>query len=512
MRAKNSMKNIKINLIFNLSTTILGFVSRTIFIRYLGATLMGFNGLIVGIIGVLNVAELGIGLAISYELYKPLLDQNYEKINEVMVIFKRLYSYIGIAVLLMGIAFMPFLGRLTKNQVPYGQSVFYFLILLIATAGTYFFSYKQTLIIADQKSYIVQNVLGISNIVKLLIQMFVMLTFKSYFGWLLISLIFTLGGNIYASYKVKKYYGNKVTFKSKEKTKDIMLRNKNLKKNIFNIFFHKLGEVAIYQTDPIVIAAFASLKEIAIYANYTMITTAISTILESIFNAITASVGNLIVSESNEKIYEVFKETRFMINSIGIIICFSLFMTIDKFITIWVGGQFLFNITIVIVIIFNFYINIMRNIFDIYKSCYGLYWDIWAPVVEGVLNLVLSIVLSFKFGIIGVFIGTLISNIAIVIIWKPYVVYKYGLKVNPLKYYGWFIINTILYGVVSFILYKFINKIDLMMFSTNGILNFLFTGFLSFGLMSLIILIFNFKNPSLKKLIFRMKALLLKKI
>ncbi|MGL5616053.1 MAG: lipopolysaccharide biosynthesis protein [Sarcina sp.] len=512
MRAKNSLKNAKINLIFTLVTTILGFISRTIFIDYLGSTLLGFNTLIVGVIGVLNVAELGIGVAVSYELYKPLVDENYEKINEIMVIFKRIYSYIGIAILVMGLIFLPFLKGLIKNEIPYNQAVIYFLILLIGTAGTYFFSYKQVLINADQKSYIVQEALGISNIIKSLFQIFVMVVFRSYLAWLIIFLVFSLGGNIYASYKTQKYYGDKISFKSKEKTTVIMRRNVSLKKNIFNIFFHKLGEIVIFQTDPIVISAFATLKETAIYANYTMVITALTTILGTIFNAMTASVGNLIASESNERAYEVFKEIRFMINTIGIIICFSLFMTVDKFISIWVGQQYLFSTPIVLIIIFNLYVQLTRNAIGTYKGCYGIYWDIWAPVIEGLINLVLSIGLSYKFGIIGVFIGTLASNIAIILIWQPYTVYKYGFKKNPLKYYLWFIGTTILYGAISIGLYELINKIDSLIFVSNGIINFLFTGFISVIFMSLIIFILNFRNPSLRKLILRVKSIILKRI
>lgn len=512
MRAKNSLKNAKINLIFTLITTILGFISRTIFIEYLGSTLLGFNTLIVGVIGVLNVAELGIGVAISYELYKPLVDENYEKINEIMVIFKRIYSYIGIAVLVMGIIFIPFLKGLIKNEVPYDQAIFYFLILLIATAGTYFFSYKQVLINADQKSYIVQQALGMSNIVKTLLQIIVMVLFRSYLAWLIIFLVFSLGGNVYASYKTQKHYGNKISFKSKEKTKDIMARNISLKKNIFNIFFHKLGEIVIFQTDPIVISAFATLKETAIYANYTMVITALTTILGAIFNSMTASVGNLIASEGDEKAYEVFKEIRFIINTVGIIISFSLFMTVDKFISIWVGNEYLFSTPIVLIIIFNLYVQLTRDAIGNFKSCYGIYWDIWAPVVEGLINLVLSIGLSFKFGIIGVFIGTLVSNIVIILMWQPYTVYKYGFKKNPFKYYIWLLGTIILYGGISVGLYKLINKIDSLIFLSNGIIDFLFTGIISVAFMSLVILILNFRNPSLKKLIVRVKYIVLKRI
>lgn len=511
MRTQNSLKNAKVNLIFNLIVTFLGFISRTVFVEYLGGTILGFNTLIVGVIGILNVAELGIGVAVNYELYKPLVDKDYKKINEIMVIFKRLYSYIGTGVFVLGLIFMPFLNHLTKGEVPYHKALLYFFILLVATAGTYFFSYKQTLVNADQKSYVVQSIIGISNIAKALIQIAAMIYLKSYLAWLIVGLIFSLGGNAYASYKVKKMYGANVSFKSEESTKVIMKRNKSLTRNILNMFFHKFGEIVIYQTDPIVIAAFANLKEIAIYANYTLIMNALNTMLYSVFNSITASIGNLVASESTEKIVNVFKEMRFMIHSVAVVICFSLFMTIDKFIDVWLGKDYIFATGIVLVLILNFYVQIIRAVIGNFKNSYGIYWDVWAPVAEGVINLIFSVGLAYKFGVIGVFIGTLISNIIIIVIWQPYTVYKYGFKINPMKYYGWFVGNIGLYGAISVGLYYLIGKMDKLIFTSDGILNFLVTGFVSFGAMSLIVVILNFRNDSFKILIRRIKGLILRR-
>lgn len=511
MRSQNSLRNAKINLMFNLIVTALGFVSRTIFIDYLGGTILGFNTLIVGIIGILNVAELGIGVAVNYELYKPLVDKDYKKINEIMVIFKRLYSYIGTGVFILGLIFMPFLNHLTKGEVPYYKALIYFFILLVTTSGTYFFSYKQTLVNADQKSYIVQSAIGISNITKALIQIAVMIFFRSYLLWLVVGLVFSFGGNAYASYKVKKMYGEHVSFKSEESTKVIMKRNSRLTKNILNMFFHKFGEIVIYQTDPIVIAAFANLKEIGIYANYTLIMNALNTILYSVFNGITASIGNLVASEPTEKVIKVFKEMRFMVNSMAVVICFSLFMTIDKFITIWIGKDFLFSTEIVLILILNFYVQIIRSVAGNFKSSYGIYWDIWAPVAEGLINLVFSVGLAYKFGVIGVFIGTLISNVVIIVIWQPYTVYKYGFKINPLKYYGWFLANLAVYGGASAILYYLIGKLDTILFKTTGIFDFLVTGIISFVAMSLVVVVLNFKNDNFKALLVRVKQMILRR-
>lgn len=506
MRVKQSIKNATVSIGFNIVTLFLNFLSRSVFIYYLGGSILGLNTVLLSIIGMLNLAEIGIGTAVDYELYKPIEQKDYKKISEIMVIFRKMYACVGSIIFVIGLCIVPFLGHFTKNTFPYWQTVLYFMVILVSTAGTYFLSYKQALIYADQKGYIVTKILGYSNIIKILFQIVLTMIFKSYLIWIILNLAFNFGYLIFTNRKLDKIYPKEIIFKTNEKFSDISKRNKGLIKNIKNIFYHKFAEIVFNQTDPLVIAAFSTLKETGIYSNYVMITSGVYTLASSLFQAMTASIGNLIASESEEKTYSIFRELAFGTYALSIIICFPLYMVMNKFIIFWLGPDYLFKNWIVIILLINFYIALNRTIVGNFKNCYGIYWDVWAPVTETIINLVFSIILSYKFGIVGVFIGTLISNICIILIWQPYTIFRYGFKRKAIEYYIWYIKFSVLSGIMSIIGYYVTTALVNLMNIKIMIINVLVTGVISVILITLLLVLFNIKNENMYKLINRVKA------
>lgn len=505
MRVKNSMKNAKVGVIFNFTNLILSFVSRSIFIYYLGVNLLGLNTVLVNLIGMLNLIELGIGTAVNYELYKPLQEKNYQKISEIMAIFRKMYKYVGVIVFIIGLALIPFLKYFVKGSVPLNQVIIYYMIILISTAGTYFFSYKQTLVYADQKNYIATSISGISNITKVIIQIICIIVFKSYLSWVILGLIFNFIFLILTNRKIDSLYGDRIDLKYDKSIKELTKNNPSLMKNIKNIFCHQFATIIFQKTDPLIIAAYSTLRESGIYSNYLLILTGVSTITSTILTAMEASIGNLIASESVEKTIDVFRELSFGTNIFSIIICFPLYMVINKFIEFWVGPNYLFGSSIVLVLIINFYITMNRAVIQNFKSCYGIYWDVWAPVVESIINIVFSILIASRYGIIGIFIGTLISNILIVLIWQPLAVFKYGFKKNVLEYYVWYIKSAIIAFIVSYIGFKATNFIINHLNINNMIVNFFATGIISTILILIILLIVNIRNKNMKKILNRIK-------
>lgn len=507
MRVKNSIKNAKVGVIFNFTNLILSFVSRSIFIYYLGVNLLGLNTVLVNLIGMLNLIELGIGTAVNYELYKPLEEKNYEKINEIMAIFRKIYKYVGILVFLIGFILIPFLKYFVKGVIPYDEVILYYMVLLISTAGTYFFSYKQTLIYADQKNYIATSISGISNIIKVIAQIIFIILFKSYLSWVVLGLIFNFIFLIMTNRKIDVLYKDKIDLKYDKSLKELTANNSSLIKNIKNIFCHQLATIIFQKTDPLIIAAYSTLRESGIYSNYLLILTGVSTITATVLTAMEASIGNLIVSESIEKTFDVFKELCFGTNVFSIVICFPLYMVINKFIEFWVGPSYLFGNAIVIVLIINFYIGMNRTVIQNFKSCYGIYWDVWAPVVESIINIIFSILIASKYGIIGIFIGTLISNILIVLIWQPLAVFKYGFKKNVFEYYFWYIKSAIVAFILSYIGLILTNSIINHLNIKSMIINFFVTGVLSTIIISILLLIVNIKNKNMMKIFNRVKLM-----
>ena len=219
-----------------------------------------------------------------------------------------------------------------------------------------------------------------------------------------------------------------------EATERIKKENSQIGINIRNVFFHKIGSFVINQTDAIVISIFSTLKETGIYANYMMIINSLTGLLSTAIGSIMPSIGNLIAEESREKSYDTFKILFVFDNLIALIISLVTYEIINEFMVFWVGNGYLFSKYIVLALIFNLYIQISRGSIDRFKDGFGIYWDINAPIIESIINLIFSVILAYKIGIIGIFIGTIISNIIIIMMWKPYILFKEGFKQNIKKY------------------------------------------------------------------------------
>ena len=434
IRTENFMKNMKINFIFYVVLIFITFISRTIFIKVLGADITGLNSLYTSLIGLLNVAELGVGAAVGYSLYKPLSEKNYKKIDDIMILFKYYYNRIAKIILVLGVILSIFLPFLIKGQVDIKLAYIYYFIYLINCAISYIFTYKQTLIIADQKQYKIAYVLNITKILKIVVQCIAIYYTKSFFVWLLIEFLFSLIGMILANKKIDEEYKEVLENNNSKSIKEIKRENSQIGTNIRNVFFHKIGTFVINQTDAIVISIFSTLKDTGIYANYMMIINALTGLLSTAIGSIMPSIGNLIAEESKEKSYSTFKILFVFDNLIALFISLVTYEVINEFMVFWVGSEYLFSKYIVITLILNLYIQISRGTVDRFKDGFGIYWDIYAPIIESIVNLAFSVILAYKIGIIGVFIGTIISNILIIMLWKPYILFKEGFNQNISKY------------------------------------------------------------------------------
>ncbi|MGU8687563.1 lipopolysaccharide biosynthesis protein [Clostridium perfringens] len=434
---------------------ILMFIARRIFIRELGADITGLKSLFTSLIGFLNVAELGIASAVGYSLYKPLSEKNYEKVNEIMILFKGYYNKIAKIIFIVGITLSISLPFLIKGQVNILETYIYYYMYLINCSISYLFTYKQTLIIADQKQYKIASTLNFVKIIKVLVQSIQLFIIQSFFVWLIIELLFNILGMISANYKVDKEYSNKITYLSQKSLKKLSKENILIKKNIKNIFFHRIGGVVVFQTDAILISIFSNLKEIAIYDNYMMIINTLVGFINNAIGSIAPTIGNLIVEESKEKCYKIFNKLYVLDHLVSVFITFVFYQLINRFIVFWVGSEYLFSNYITFILIINLYIQLSRGSIDRFKNGFGIYWDVASPIIESLLNLIFSLILTYKFGIIGVFGGTLISNILIIEIWKPYILFREGFG----KKFRFYILKTISIFIKNIIIYIISNSI-----------------------------------------------------
>lgn len=448
-RTSNSIRNTKYAIIGQMVGMIVTFLNRMVFVRILNAEYLGLNGLFTNILSILSFAELGIGAAIVFSLYKPLAEKNQPKIKALMQIYKKAYIFIGILIAILGLSFLPFLGIVIKDtpNIPNIQVIY--LMFVFNSVISYFYSYKRSMLIADQKGYIDSFYRYSFNIGMNILQIIFLLLTHNYIFYLAIKIVSTIIENIAITRHVNKLYPY-LNEKSIEKLN--VNDKKTLLQNIKAMIFHKVGSVVVMSTDNLLIAKFVSLVTVGIYSNYLLIINALNTIFGLAFQSITASVGNLGATETKEKSKFIFHCVDLIGFWIYAFASISLLNLINPFINLWIGEEYLFSMPIVIVLVINFYLTGMRKSVQTFKEAFGLFWqDRYKPLFEAGVNLVISIILAKYLGTIGVFIGTAISTITTCFWIEPYVLYKYGFNLSSKKYFLGYFFKTVAMFTVGII-------------------------------------------------------------
>lgn len=468
MRTISSIKNLIVAFGGQFIGIIISFVARIVFLQILNAEYLGINGLFTNILTILCLAELGIGSAMNFSLYKPLAEHNKEKIKSLMYLYKKAYIIIGIIILVLGIAISPLLPYFINEMPDIPENIYFIYILFVINTGiSYFFSYKRALIISDQKRYIATFyryafyfLLNVAQIICLLIT-------RNYILFLVLQIIFTLLENIFVSIKANKMYPY-----LKEKNIDKLLKEetKEIKKNVFAMVIHKVGGIVVNSTDNILISKFVSLTAVGLYSNYYLITNALNIVIGQVFSSIVASIGNLGATENKEKLKNIFDKVFFMNFWIFGFSSICLYILFNDFITLWLGEEFLLSISVMLVIVISFYITGMRKSVLNFKDALGLFWyDRYKPIFEVVINLITSIILAQKIGLAGVFIGTIISTLTTSFWVEPYVLYKYGFKTKLREYFKQCIKYTIITILVALLTIFIVNTL----FTSVTILSFI---------------------------------------
>lgn len=450
-RTKKAALNIGSNLIVQILKTILSFVTRTVFIYCLGQESLGLNGLFTNILSMLSLAELGVGTAINFSLYEPLAKNDTKKISVLMTFYKKAYMIIGTIVLILGIILIPFLHIFIRDIVAISDVYIIYLLFLANTVSSYFISYKETLLAADQKNYKLTKINTLFLFISSIVQIIILIIFKKFVIYLLSQFILQLIQKIFVNKFISNEYKN-VSFNSCEKIDDNDM--KLIEKNVKAMVFHKIGDYCINGTDNLIISSFINIVTVGIYSNYLTILSLLTAFTTLFFNNLTSSIGNLLVTESNEKKYEIFKK----INFVGFVMygyCSVILINVfNDFITLWVGKEYCFNFWIVLSIVISFYITGQRIAPHTLKSAAGLYdIDKFTPLIQSVINLVVSIVLVQYIGILGVILGTIVSSLAVPSWQRPYIVYKYVLNKPFIKYLHSYIKNIILLAIITLISY-----------------------------------------------------------
>lgn len=443
MRTSNSIKNIIIAILSNLIVILVGFISQKVFITSLGKEYLGINGLFSNILSILSVVELGFGTAIIYHLYKPLEKKDTKEIKLLLKMYKNTYRIIALIIFVLGIFILPFIKNLAGSTNIKENIKFMFFLALIEIVVSYLLTYKRSILYADQKTYIINIVHTIYVVALNLFEVVFLITTHDFTIYLIIKIIFRVLENLIITFIANKKYPY-----IKEKTNGNI--SSELKKDIYikvkGLLLHSIASALVLSTDNLIISNLFGVVTVGLYSNYYMIFNALNILLGQAFNSITASIGNLLIENNNQKSFEVYSNLLLFNSWIYCVTGICILCLIEPFIKLWIGEEFLLPSSILIVLVINYYIQGMRKTNARFKEAAGIFYeDRFVPILESLINLIFSIILGKMMGLIGVFIGTICSSLILYLYSYPIYVYKKLFN----RQYKEFIIKHIFYFLVS---------------------------------------------------------------
>jgi len=442
-RTDNVKKNLLYNMIKYATNLILQFALRTVLIYVMGVEYLGINGLFTNIFAFLNLAELGIGSAIVFSMYKPIADNDIEKVKSLQALYRKFYRIISLIVLIVGIGILPFLKYLIKGDLTIDINIYILYVMyLVSTLVGYFAAHKRSLLFAHQRNDVENKIKTICIFVMYTLQIVVLLLFKNYYLYLVVNIVSTILECLLIHKMANKLFPE-INGKAEPIDKET---KKCIVKNFSALSLYKIGGIFVSSTDSIIISMFLGAVTLGVYSNYYLIINSLISITSLVHNAIFASVGNLIASKDIDYVYPRFKQINFIFVYLSSFMTICLFVLIQPFMTVWTGGGiYLLDDWTVVAICVSFYLNRMRSGVNIFKDCAGLFWkDRWKPIVEALTNLVVSIVLVNIFGVLGVFIGTIVSLLVAAFWVEPYILYRHYFKKNVWEYFKRYLLDLII--------------------------------------------------------------------
>lgn len=434
-RTKNSIKNIIFALCLQGVTVISNFIIRTIMIRRLGMEYVSLNGLFTEVLAALSMAELGVGTAIIYNLYKPLAENDHEKVRQLMGLFKKAYRMIAVATFVLGAVLCPWIPYLVKSIDCSDTYIRLVYMLFVADLSmSYLFSYKVSLMNADQKNYVQSKISMAIKPAEVVIKIVVLLAANNFVAYLISSILVTFLGNLIRSYIVDQYYpwlGKNEEMLPKEERKEVFA-------NIKNLFIKALSGKITSSTDNMLISALVDTLQVGYYSNYSLPIGVFRQLANQIaYGGVSASLGNLFVTEEEEKCTRVFYRLEYLFFVIAALSSVCVYCCITPFILLWLHSEeFLLTENIVFICCLNLFMEIVNRPLWSIMEVSGLFkYDKYVSIAGSVVNLLVSIVLGMKLGMLGIFIGTFMTYLVQSVL-KTLLLFRMRLHTSSWKQYG----------------------------------------------------------------------------
>ena len=482
------------------------FIIRSFMLRYLGVQYLGLNGLFVSILSFLNLAELGVGSAMVFSMYKPIAEDDTESICALMKLYRTFYRFIGLFIAVLGVALMPFLRNLIKGDVPPDMNLYILYAMNLGnTVLTYWlFAYKNCLLNAHQRNDVVSKVAMCIHLVEYVMKILAVVLLRNYYVYLVVQLMAQVAINLVISFRVSRLYPNYKPEGSlpREKVMDIV-------KRVRDLFTSKFSYVIFNSADTLVISSFMGLTALAIYQNYYYIISSLRTMLEVVIGACIAGVGNSLVTESEEKNYRDLERFTLLYGWLMGVATAMLLCMYQPFMEIWMGRENMLTIHYVICFAIYFYSMGINMLINMFKDAAGIWRrDRWRPLTGALVNLGLNLATVQWLGLYGVLLSSVIS---IVVVQLPWLFHNLFAEVFPTKYkwqyirfFCGFVVMALLSCGGSFLICSLLHLDVWAAFIVNAVISFTLPNvlfFLAYG-----------RNPLFKMSVGKVKRAVLRKL
>ena len=504
MDKKKSLLNVSVSIGFKFILIFLSLYVRRLLIQNIGNEINGLDSLYLSLIGFLSVTELGVGLAITFCMYKPVVEKNNEKVAALYHLIRKLYNIIAVIIFCAGLILMPFLSYFARDFSAVNVNIYltYFLTL-VSVILSYCFSSKISLINAYKDNYITNIINSGGTVLQSILQIIVIVITKSYLAYVICKIVAVLVQWCGTNWIIKKKYSEIVCIKAKidDETK------KEVVKNVKAMFMHKIGGVLVNTVDSITISTFVGVVILGKYSNYTIIVTGMASVISLFFTPLTSIIGHLYLQADNKEVTRYFGFFHSLNFVIGCIFYLGYYAVIDDLIRVCFGNNLELSKSISFIITLNYFIQYMRQAVMMFKDGTGTFYnDRWKPIAEGISNLILSVAFVKIFqqlwgndmAVVGVIVATIITNLFICHVVEPHVVFKYAFKIPTVKYYiknyGYMVIFTIALVVLN----------NLLVHSNNTLQSLLLNGAISLLISAVLMIFVLIVDSNFRMYVFRM--------
>jgi len=440
MRIRNSFRNIGFGLLGQLASTVLGFIVRYLFIATLGIEYLGVSGLFSDLLMMLSLANLGFETAVIFSLYKPLAQGDTSKVRAYMTLYGKAYRIIGLVILAAGLAVLPLLPWLIHGGTAIPHLELYYLLFLLNSVSSYFFVYKQAVIVADQRQYIISKIHTVHIVISNAIQIVLLVLLRNYAVVLAAQIVLGIAKNAYIARRTDRLY----PYLREHRTANLSAEERGqFFRNLGSLMIYKVSGVVINGTDNVIISKLFGLAWVGIYSNYYLILTTLSTFIGYIFYSVAASVGNVNAAESEEKKHEIFRVLHFANFWVFGLSTVCLWSLINPFVSLWIGSQYVLDRWVLLAVLLNFYTTGMQNAATTVRDASGTFrLGKYGPLAAAFLNIGVSLYLADRIGLAGVFLGTVVSRLLTFFWYDPFLLYRHVFHKKVLPYF----IRSLAYG------------------------------------------------------------------